>query len=35
MGGKEGGASGAEEGALATGMGGPGNEVCSVCKGEV
>jgi hypothetical protein len=35
MGGKEGGASGAEEGALATGMGGPGEEVCAVCRGEV
>jgi hypothetical protein len=35
MGGEEGGASRAEEGALATGMGGPGKEVCGVCKGEV
>jgi hypothetical protein len=35
MRGEEGGASGAEEGALATGMGGPGEEVCAVCMGEV
>jgi hypothetical protein len=35
MGGEEGGANGAEEGALATGVGGPGKEVCAVCKGEM
>jgi hypothetical protein len=35
MGDKEGGASRTEEGALATGVGGPGKEVCAVCKGEI
>jgi hypothetical protein len=35
MGGKEGGANGAEEGALAAGVGAPGKEVCAVGVGEM
>jgi hypothetical protein len=35
MGGKEGGASGAEEGALAAGVGVPGKDLCAVGEGEM